>query len=184
MKQIISLCLMLLFFGCNKSEETPTGPPVIIDLLSNPTFESNGNPSLAGWIVPDTSTVHFTNDMPPGGKGYSIIVKSQISVLWPGASVFVNIVPAPGKHRYRLSCYTKSKGTAGYCAVYLKRGNMTVMCGQFYIPATDTIWTNTMHDDTLTTVYEDTLIVNLNGGMLAYFPGTTYFNSCQFQKIY
>jgi hypothetical protein len=182
--KVIYLCLVLLFISCKKSNDAPTGPSPAIDFLSNSTFESNGNPSLAGWIVPDTSAVRFSSDIPSGGTGYSIVLQTQTGGVWPGKSVYTNIIPSAGKHRYRLSCFTKKTGTGGYCAVYLKRGSMMAICAQFNLSVIDTIWTNSTCEDTLTTVPQDTLIVNVNGGMMTFTAGTTYFNSCQFTKIY
>ena len=183
MKKIIFTCLVFLAVNCKEKSDPVTSGinEAGVDLLANPTFEVNGQPSLADWIVPDTSAVHFSNDIPSGGQGNSIILHTYAG-NFPGTSIYKYITGAKGTHRYQMSCWAKRSGTGGYFSVYIKQGNTISLCPQLHIAIAETSWTSFSLEDTLTTSTHDTLLAFVSGGFVFLYPGTTYFNSCMLKR--
>jgi hypothetical protein len=112
---IILFCLYII--SCNKdaSTQSPTSnitinPP---NLISNGSFEFNGNPTMEGWdILPATDTserhpIRFSNDVPPNGGKWSIEFDSlSSSRLFLGTSVNIPQI----NNKYKLSFWAKTQG--------------------------------------------------------------------------
>ena len=174
-------CFAFVALACRS---TVTGPTLGPDLISNPSFEVNGSPSLVGWIVPDSSTVRFSADTPPTGSGNTIVLQASSSgVRWPGHSIYTLVVPRPGFHRYKLSILGKRWGAGGGVLLFNGYPNSpNPGCLIASLSLTDTIWTSYSSVDTATTLPGDTLVLTIDGSA-SNFPGTTFLNTCQLQEL-
>ncbi len=170
----------LIALSCKEAVTTPTPD---LNLLSNSSFELNGTPTLQGWTVLDTSAVHFSTDVPHGGSRHSIVFKAQWFAPWPNNSVFVGLAAQSGMHRYRLSYWGKKIGASGGVFVYLNRPTAGNSMLRVSLPVVDTLWTLYSHIDTIATTASDSLFINISGGGTEVITGTTYFNTCEFEKL-
>lgn len=174
------LCFLTVatFAGCSKS--SPTSPSASGNLLSNPSFESNGSPSLQGWshAYMDTSIFAFTSDVPPAGGKYSV----AIDAVWGPPNTISQTVPvSPGDHQYKFSAWAKKIGFGGQLQLYLERsGSLSLLK---YIDVTDTTWTEYSLVDTLSVEGGDSLRVLISGGLSQLQAGTTYFNLCELKQL-
>ena len=180
---IILLFLLLPGLSC---KETITGPTSGGNLLTNPTFEWNGVPSLYGWTVSDTTGLQFSKDVPPGGSGQSIALPPMGIPPFPEGALYQTI-PAPvGTHRYLISVFGKTTGFFfGGMGIVLNRpgnNNVTFFPG---IAVTDTIWKFYSRVDTINAVSGDTIFVTILGGACEACPitPTTIFNTCKLEKM-
>lgn len=178
--------LLLLFcsFLSSSCSNSVTGPNSSQNLLANSTFQRNGTPSLEGWVVPDTSAVHFSTDVPQGGSGSSIVMHAAWFAPWPSNSIFTTVLPQAGSHRYTLSVLAKDTGVGGNALVYLNRPGTanSSLLATLHIDSGAT-WMYYSQTDTLTAASSDTLFVVVNGGGTEIVSGTTYFNTCKFELL-
>lgn len=175
--------ILLVALTALSCKDTVTNPTSGINLISNSSFDLNGTPSLQGWTVSDTSGVRYSTDIPQGGSGYSIVLGAQWFAPWPNGSIFVGIPTQNGPHRYRLSNWGKKINISGGVFIYLNRptGNSSQFIAA--LPVVDTLWTFYSRTDTITTIISDSLFINISGGGTEIASGTTYFNTCKFEKL-
>ena len=181
--KIIRLFLLLIFaavqHGCSKSN--PVNPSIGGNLLTNPSFELNGTPSLQGWRTSytNTSIFSFSSDAPSGGGKYSI----SIEVLWAPPYTVKQTVPAiAGNHQYRLSVWgKKSEIVGGNLSFYLRRPDSTLL--RKWVRIVDTTWTEYSIIDTLYAVSGDSLMVSVDGGFSQIRPGKTFYDLCTLEQI-
>lgn len=189
MRNIIILALfMCVDIGCRDSGTSPvaeTNPTPGTNLISNPTFETHGVPSMSGWTVPDTHAVHFSNDVPPEGSGSSIVLylRQGVAYSWPFNSVYTTVIAPIGIHAYRLSFLAKRRDDMGGDIFVCRNrpGNNNAMYFRA-ISIVDTNWTLYSHTDTLQTAATDTIFITINGGSGEY-SGITYVNTCKFEIL-
>ena len=187
MKQKVAILLMVLSSGvvinsCNKSVDTPTGPPPVtgVNLLTNSSFESNDSASLQGWrrSINNNSLIGFTHDTPNDGGVWSI----KLETVWPPPLFVQTTVAAPaGTHRYQLSTLAKAAGAGGRFSLTLKRNDTLTIRKTLYI--FDGAWTSRYFLDTLTTVAGDSFVVTLYGGGSMSDTGQTFFDLCKLEKL-
>lgn len=144
----------------------------------------NGTPSLQGWVVLDTSAVHFSTDVPQGGSGSSIVMHAAWFAPWPSNSIFATVVPQVGSHQYALSVFGKDTGISGGVYVYLNRpgASNSSLVATLRIDSGMT-WTYYSQTDTVAAATSDTLFVVVNGGGTEIVSGTTFFNTCKFELL-
>ncbi len=172
------LCSILIS-SCNKST---SGPYNNHNLLSNSIFWEDGKPSLKGWIVEDTSVVHFSTDVPQNGSGSSIVMHAEWFGPWQSNSIYAAILPPlEGSHYYTLSAFGKNSGVSGSISVFLNRPSTpnSSLIKSLRINNSQT-WFYYSQMDTVTTSSVDTLFVVINGGESESAGGTTYVNTCKF----
>lgn len=162
--------------GSIENEEESSG-----NLLLNPSFESNGTPSLEHWSVQDTSLVRFSPDVPPGGGSFSVSIEAN----W-GPSGFVRTaVPVPaGAHRCRLSWWGKKTGQIyGGANLGIQKSDTLILFPKVSYTS-DSTWTEYSSLDTITTEAGDELVVTFFGGVSQMQTGTTYFDLCSLEILY
>ena len=181
---IIILFLLLPGLSC---KETVTGPSSGANLLTNPTFEWSGVPSLYGWTVSDTSGMQFSKDVPPGGSGQSIALPPMGLPDTPEGAMYQTIPTPVGTHRYLISVFGKTTESSfwGGIGIVLNRpgsSNATWFPG---IAVTDTLWKFYSRVDTISAVAGDTIFVTISGGACEVCPitPTTSFNTCKLEKM-
>lgn len=184
MNNRITIILVIVLSGLS-CKDTTTAPTTDNNLLFNSTFEINGVPGLQGWTVPDTSVVHFSTDVPPSGSGHSIVLHAAwYGMWWASNSIYQSFTVPSGTHRYRLSVFGKSTGVPGRLFAFRNRPPGETSPVEFSsLGIVDTVWSFYSQTDTLTTIANDTLFVTIFGGGTESRGGTTYFNTCKFEKL-
>lgn len=141
--------------------------------------------SLSSWIVPDTSVVHLSQDVPSGSSECSFVLhlKPGYSLPWPDNSIYKTITVPSGTHLYLLSFFGKKKGEMGG-GVFVHRNRPTSANAMLFatIAIVDTFWRVYSYTDTLSTVPSDTIFVTISGGGGEY-DGTTYINTVKFDRL-
>lgn len=171
--------------GCSKSDEVLVGPPSDHRFITNGSFESNGLPSLEGWIdnTSDTALVNFSTDTPIGGGRFSIRLRNQWS--FPG-TIVCNIIPPIGTHRYQVSVWGKvlranALGLAGgELSTYQKNSAELFRKGLHFA---DSTWTSGSLLDTLDARVSDTLMIMLRGNLDQFSSGDVLFDLCEIEWL-
>jgi hypothetical protein len=182
---IVLVAILVLSGGCQNELVGPPAPPQGENLIKNPTFQLFGFPSLWGWTASDSSVVQFSNVIPVGGSGWSILLHIRQGAD-PGGfynAIYATAIVPVGTHSYRLSFFGKKQGEmGGDVSVYRNRsggGNAEMVS---LLSIVDTSWATYSSTDTLTTLPGDTVMIMISGGSGEY-DGTTYLNTCRFERL-
>ena len=169
----------LFFSACHKlhfsvdSSYTP-------NLIKNPSFEEDGQPSLKDWYVQDSSEIAFSNDTPEGGGKWSIYMHVQ----WYGplpTSPSYYLPLEPGKHIFKFSIYGKSTMSRGAAYIILQKdGNREILAKN---AITTTSWQQYTTTDTLNIADGDSVFILLYGGGTEAADGLTYFDSIELEPL-
>lgn len=187
MNNVLSIYLTLAFcilIGCKR--ETVTGPNEPQNLISNSSFEINGNPSIGGWTFSDSSMWAILPDAPAGGGRYSIMLRPVGHNTFSYNSVIVRVALAAGSRLYRLSCWAKrTTERAGSINLFLGSGNIDTMTPYQTIVVTDSVWSYYSRDVTLANSSNDSVVVALFGGYspISYPEDSTFFDLCKFEIL-
>ncbi len=170
---LVALIVCINLIQCS----SPTGPLQTGNLLKDPSFESNGQPTLSGWTINDTSIVHFTNDAPPDGGKWSVAV----NVVWIGPNMlevpYQKIKLISGTKIYTFSFWAKSSSAIkGIGSILAFKADSLV--SYKYVRVGDSTWTNYSIADTLSSDQADSLCVTVSGGVTELAGGKTYFDLC------
>lgn len=172
--------VVLLCTLCSCADEPVTEATVSQNLISNSSFEMNGNPSSEGWVYwSNTPTkVSFSDDTPPSGGNWSVVLAVGDRV----GMTLRTTVPAPtGRNRFRLSMWAKAywtepKGSPGFFQLSLNgtiRNSMAIE---------DSVWKVYAFIDTFTAVAGDSLTVTLQAGD-TYNYRQTFFDNCRLEVL-
>ncbi|MFI5251048.1 MAG: hypothetical protein ACHQQQ_01340 [Bacteroidota bacterium] len=177
---LLFVIILILDLSCKNN---PTGPSLWGNLLPNPYFEMGGVPTLRGWKLSDSSIVGYSTDLPAGGAGHSIILHSQAPSPWPGNSIYVPLSWMNGRYIFRISVFGKKTGSGGGIYLYHHRPNGINSAPVCSLVITDSLWRYYSCLDTLRLLTNDTIFVTIHGGVTGARRGTTYFNTCKFEKL-
>jgi hypothetical protein len=174
---LISLILSsLLFFQCD--DDSISSPSIENNLIPNPSFEENGDSSLANWFVNMPSLVHFTNDTPPNGGNWAL----TIDVLWGSGNDVISTVKIPeGTHIYKFSFWSKYSNNPGFAELVLVATDSVSQINRIHVDSET--WGNYSTSDTITSVSGDSLQIKLSGGFSNLSPGKTYFDLCTLELL-
>ncbi len=163
--------------------ETVTSPASGVNLIASSSFEVDGTPTLQGWTVSDTSAVHFSTDIPHDGSGYSIILHAEWFGPSPTNFISRKLAAQSGTHLYWLSYWGKRIGISGGISVLLSQhaSQNSILC--MSLPVADTSWTFYSQTDTSTANTDDSLTIKIGGGASEIAAGTTYFNTCELERL-
>ncbi len=175
----VSLFILLLFslllYRCSDSVIIPENDN---NLIPNPSFEENGDSSLAGWFVNMPSLVQFANDTPPNGGNWAI----TIDVLWGVGNDVISTVKIPeGTHIYKFSFWSRYSNNPGFADILLVAQDSLSQINRIYVDSES--WRNYSTLDTITSVSGDSLQIKLSGGFSNISPGKTYFDICTLELI-
>lgn len=171
----ILLLFALLLYRCCDSIIIPGTEN---NLIPNPSFEENGDSSLAGWFVNMPSLVNFTNDTPPNGGNWAI----TIDVLWGSGNDVISTVKIPeGTHIYKFSFWSKYSNNPGYAEILLVAQDSVSQINRIFVD--NESWKNYSTLDTITSVSGDSLQIKLSGGFSHITPGKTYFDLCTLELL-
>jgi hypothetical protein len=165
--------------GCRTSTETIISPPSEVDLISNSSFELDGNASLLGWTPRDTVTVHLVRTAPQAGGYWSLEIEAA---RFPGSFVKTTVSLPPGTHRYKFSLWGKhASRVIGGADLFFK--HLDTLSYLKSISVADTSWIRYSVFDTLSTSAQDSLVINLSGGGTEIAAGETFFDLCSLEKL-
>jgi len=167
-KFIMMIALVLFFTSCKDDSN-----PVIYDdvnLISNPSFEENGNPTLRGWEV--SGSINFYEDTPAGGGKYSV----GINTVW-GIPEYISVtVPvSEGKRIFTFTCWSKAERLPSEISMHLIRD--TIITNSF-VTVSDSNWKSYTIVDTISVVRGDSLRIYLKGGSSQLLSSKTFYDNC------
>ena len=174
------ILLSFLTLSCTKSPTFPSSGSPTTQLLVNPTFQWKGVPSLYGWSKSDSLRLYYSNDVPPGGSGNTIVFLPTGTIC----EGIQQIIPAlPGTHVYRLTFFGKSQQLDAGANVNLHPSGRDVFIGNGGATAYNTTWTFYSVVDTFTTVPGDSLYITVQeaGCEICEPNASAYINSCMLE---
>jgi len=175
---IILILSTLFFFQCD--EDSITSPDIGHNLIINPSFEENGNASLAGWIIAGDTLNQFTNDTPPNGGNWAVTINSVwISPLVNG--IYTTVKLPPGTHIYRFTVWAKYQKVTGSTNLLIVKPDTTIV--RRTIQIIDTLWKQYSLIDTISADGSDSLRVVLSGGGSQLLLGKSFFDLCTFELV-
>ena len=158
-------------YRCNNISNSIITPGESNNLIINPSFEKDGDLSLAGWNAKIPSTVNFTKDTPPNGGNWAL----TIDVLWGIGNIVTSTVNIPpGTHIYKFSFWSKYFVKSGYANLSSVTTDSIYIIN--HIQINSDIWTKYSMIDTITSNSKDSLRVTLSGGFFNTLPGNTFFD--------
>lgn len=179
------LIILAILGGCKDNSQIPPEPYENKNLITNPTFQFYGDPSLQCWTVADDMSVQFSNDIPSGGSGNSLVLFNQIGAAdaWPSNCIYTSISPPAGLHVYRISVLGKKKFDVGGLVLVDRNRPESVNAPPFAVlEIADTNWKLYSYTDTMRTTPSDTIFISLTGGS-SENGGITYLNTCKLEKL-
>jgi hypothetical protein len=174
------ICFLTVTMSCNDGGQPVVPTPSATNLLSNPSFESNGHPSSSGWVGFGNPMAAFSTDVPPGGGIYS----ASIASTWPagGVRLQASIAAREGSNIYRFGMWAKYSGLVrGETHLSVQRAGVITLSKSIIV--TDTVWTEYSAFDTLNTIAGDTLLLRLFGGGDPVAGGDSYFDNCRVERL-
>ncbi len=157
MKSIISSLLLITLFiaACKKEDTIQPGD----NLITNASFEDNGNFSLDGWVDNNSSS---DTDVPGGGGNFSLKIAPATSPAEGYANFEINDLQ--GTKSFKLSAWVKSFGDWPGSVALRKvdsDGIVTILATQ--ASSTNT-WEEKIIEITTTLSTGDKLLVHLSAG--------------------
>jgi len=131
------------------------------NLIYNPSFEFNGQPSTAGWSILDTTLVRVVQGAPPGEGNWSLWIAPQYGPISAGGFATTNITGQSGMSNYTLSFweYNFSYIFSGMVIItQLRKGSIIY---SDYIHADTTSWSLFTKKFQLSILPTDTLQISL-----------------------
>lgn len=158
---VVCFIISAIHGGC---KDEAVDPIELTNLISNSSFEQNGQPSLEGWTLsfPDTIYYQFSTDVPHRGGGYSLSLMSY-GISIPAASA--TIKATPGFHSYRLKTFGKAKPgnwVPGQIGLALKTRDSLV--ARTSLTFSDTSWTEYALSDTISAGPTDSIVIWFSPG--------------------
>jgi hypothetical protein len=96
-------------------------------------FESNDQASMGNWSSPGPPFVKFSNDVPPLGGNFSVILKAADQ----GASIKTAFSIPEGSYNYKFSLWGKNPEDAGEACLYLLSFGKELLKGRIFIDSKD-----------------------------------------------
>ena len=173
----ILLLFSLVLYRCSDSIIVPG---IENNLILNPSFEENGNASLAWWIIAGDTINQFTTDIPPNGGNWAITINSVwISPLTNG--IYTTVKLSTGTHIYHFSVWAKYQNVTGSTNMLIVKPDTTIVLRSIQI--TDTLWKQYSVIDTIAADISDSLRIILSGGGSQILFGKSYFDLCMLELI-
>jgi hypothetical protein len=174
-----TLFFVLINLSC---KDNPTAPPIGVNLITNPTFELNGSPSLWGWQIIDSTAVRITDVVPAGATGHSVL-------MLRGRGFGENLISTSvhtyaGRHVFKLSCWCKRIGVSGI--IYHQRNHDEDTPQGNGITPSDTVWKYYSRIDSIPLNSNDSLFIQIVGPYWVGSPteyDTSWFFNPKFELL-
>ncbi len=155
---IILGVLQFIPIACTMNSSSPNKSG---NLVSNPDFESNGSPSLAGWKVNDTGWVQIVSNAPSGSKLLSLWLEPSFGPA-AGGTATTYITGQSGNGVYNFSCWERNFANWYWGYVLIEQVRNGQVISSRNLNTNDTLWTMFTLADTLDMQASDTLLISLN----------------------
>jgi len=178
-KTLSIILLISLFDCCSDSSDNVTCSKPEENLILNSSFEFNNVHSLEGWVVEDTNSVAFSNDVPEGGKEWSV----EIEPGWvPQTYTISYLIAAPeGTHRYMFSFWAKRESISSNARLWVKSPDVNKIVRVIGISCSYWVQYSTLVS--MNTQLGDTIIVELDGGSGEITVGNTNYDLVKLVKL-
>lgn len=168
--------LLLMFQSC--SDNSVNQPAPAENLISNWSFEKNGQPIIEGWVLNPNGKYSFSNTAPEGGGMYSI----QLDCNWGIPNEIRTSVPAYwGNTKYEFSLLSRKEDFGGYFSINIKRSDSLITLNKINIDSDS--WRIYSVFDSIQTKKNDSLVIILAGGFSQVLTGKTYFDLVRLEKL-
>lgn len=168
---LLAAAALVIFSSCKDDVNSPGNTDN--NLISNPSFENMGNPSLEGWQT--QGTINFFQDVPPEGGSYSIGINSE----WGPSDYAAYTIPAQkNKKIYNFSCWAKTKTLPAEISISLVRDSILSTKS---IVVADTVWTKYTIVDSLNISEGDSIRIFLKGSISQLLQAVTYYDNCRLE---
>ncbi len=170
-------------YGCVDSDSVISIKQNVIkkNLIVNPSFELQGQPSLDGWnwINYDSLAIQFSNQSPQSGGNYSILL---FPTWMYDNRIYQKLELSNGVHNYKFSVSAKnSKNILGYLFVeFYSKGRIVYNIRQYI---TNSNWTKYEIPFKLEVSEGDSLLVGISGGQTQAITDSNYFDFVEFYKL-
>ncbi len=178
---LLPLMLMLLAFALQCEEPNDIEPD---NLITNPSFEIDSQPSLDGWTSPIDLAYYniFKEDAPPEGGHWSI----RLEPGWVPQEGFIETIITGINERgiFELSAWMKTVNPPwnGYISlVQIREGKVIHKKSGLFNDFNE--WSVVSFNDTLTIDLTDTLNIKLSAGMAEVSVSAILFDLVSFKKI-
>ena len=155
----LPIMLMLLVFALQCEDPGDIEPD---NLITNPSFEMAGQPSIDGWnylVIVGNEYYDFVKDTPPGGGSWSVQVRSG-RALEPGF-VETMLSGINDEGIFELSAWMKSAREIFGGSISLTQTRYGNVVHSKYLYLAPTEWTRVSFRDTLDIDTSDTLHIKL-----------------------
>ena len=169
------IAISTFFISCDNPVEPNTGQH---QLVQNPLFEVNGDPSISGWTSQDSEAIKFSNYTPIYRGHYSIYFAVDPKIQVASLEQEINLLQ--GVHVYTFSFWVKSAGEAGGEG-FLNVTNINPSGPHIYIPVgkSNSNWTYFTFVDTLSSYKYKSITIGLNAFSTGEKGGRIYFTDCR-----
>ena len=161
---ILAAGTALLLASCSGNPASSNGTG---NLISNPNFILNGQPSLAGWQINDTAWVKVVSNAPPGASTWSLWLLPPSGGPLPGGVATTYITGGAGSGAYTLTLWEKNFATWYWGTIVIDQLRNGGTVSTKLLDMRDTTWTQFTLSDTLDMQPSDTLRISFYTGSLA-----------------
>lgn len=171
----IFICFSL---SCN---ESITESQSSENLLSNGSFEINGQPSLNGWRFGNKGLAELTNQAAPNGGNWSL----QLTSDWAPTTGFIYtpVTNIKSQDIITLSAYVRATGQFGGGGIINLVTGQSIYSGRIKsISTSDTVWNQISVTDTVKLNTNDTLWVVLSSLHTELVPFKGLFDLVKIEK--
>ncbi len=171
MKYLLTAVIVLFLASCKdevNSVDNSSG-----NLISNPSFEENGNPTLSGWTV--SGEVNFYQDAPPDGGKYS----AGIDAVWGKPYYISTTIPLTrGRYVYSFTCWAKANRLSSDISLYLISDSLASISSEVI---SDTSWKSYNLTGIISAGLNDSMKIFLKGASSQLIASKTYYDNCSFK---
>jgi hypothetical protein len=174
--------------SCSKAPTAPGNGNT--NLISNPNFISNGQPSLAGWTINDSGNVKVVSNAPSGTTGLSLWLMPPTGGPFPGGVATTKVTGGSGSGVYTLTLWEKNLAGWYWGTVVMDQLRNGGTVSTISLDMRDTSWTQFTLSDTLDMRPSDTLRLIFYAQSLAVIAGhnsapavDTAISGCCFNQL-
>ncbi len=178
---VLFLIAVAFFSSCDVDVIKPIPEP--INLISNPSFESGGGPSLQSWWISDTLMTGVVVDSSSPSGTWSL----RLFPGWiPGmflARAYITGQAGTGVYKFSLAMKNTTRGTMWHPYGAIGRLVNSQLTNAAFVSTDSSQWTALSVFDTLSLQPRDTIAVELSGGACELCSGSTFFDNVSVQRV-
>ena len=170
--------LLPMLFTCANllcCSEPTMEPAKVTNLVTNPSFERGGSPSLEGWTLVnyDSAFVRFVTDVPPNGGSYSISADNFWAFRF---SLQASFPISPGEHMYQFSAWSRIDAPLSWGEMSIRHKTADTTFDRKSIWFDDSVWTKQILADTIVGEQADTIVVSLHSDPSQWSSGSVFYD--------